>query len=103
MLHADGSRQLGFRFQLPMTLGLHTFDFGSIGEALCIDQASSISLVPGVEIEIPITQRWTLKPAAYLGWGKDFRHSNYAWIYWAGLKNRLTFKTGKLNGRWSTL
>jgi len=96
-IDSDGNRSLGFQFRLPMTLGLHKFDFGEIGEALDLDNANAISFVPGVEIEIPINQRWTLKPIAYAGWGTELRHSNYAWIYWAGLKSRLAFKSGDLD------
>jgi len=96
-IDSDGNRSLGFQFRLPLTLGLHKFDFGEIGEALDLDNASAISFVPGVEIEIPVNQRWMLKPIAYAGWGTELRHSNYAWIYWAGLKSRLAFKSGDLD------
>jgi hypothetical protein len=96
-IDSDGNRSLGIQFRLPMTLGLHKLDFGEIGEALDLDNASAISFVPGVEIEIPINERWTLKPIAYAGWGTELGHSNYAWIYWAGLKSRFAFKSGDLD------
>jgi len=96
-LHEDGTRRLGFQFRVPTTLGAHKFDLKDIGEALDLDQVSSISFVPGVEIEIPITERWTLKPVAYLGWGTELQHSNDAWIYWTGLKSRFAFKSGALD------
>jgi hypothetical protein len=79
------------------TVGLHTFDAAAIGSTLKLDNVSTITAVPGVEIEIPIGPRWSLKPFGYVGWGTEFDGDVSAWVYWTGIKSRLTFPGDKLD------
>ena len=94
----DGNRTIGYQLRVPVTLGLHKFDLrGDLGEIIDLDNASTISFVPGLEIEIPINSRWSLKPLAYAGWGTEFNGDSSAWIYWAGLKSRVAFRNGNVD------
>lgn len=97
-LDEDGNRRFGVQFNLAATLGFHRLDHGQgeIGDFLGIDEASTISFVPGIEFEIPINARWSLKPLAYAGWGTEFNGDSSAWIYWGGIKSRVTFGSGNL-------
>ena len=38
-----------------------------------------------------------MRPYASLGYGKALGDSDSAWTYWAGVKSRLAFRSGKLN------
>lgn len=94
----DGSsRRLGIEVQVALSISLHRFDLGTIGKALELDNLSTFSVVPGVEIEIPMTPRWSLKPVAHIGWGSELRGNSSASIYWAGVKSRLRFDGGKID------
>jgi hypothetical protein len=96
-LHENGERTLGIEFRLPLTLGVHRFDLDSIPEILDLDNVSTISVVPGIEVEIPMNTRWTLKPLGYLGWGGEVDGDSSAWIYWGGVKSRVSFDSGELD------
>ena len=50
-----------------------------------------MSIVPGAEFDIPLTERWSLKPFGYAGYGAQLSGDASAWMYWAGLKSRLRF------------
>jgi len=60
-----------------------------------------MSVTPGIDITIPINERWWLRPYAAVGWGSTFNGSDSAWTYWAGVKSRYSFRHGKLD--WALL
>jgi hypothetical protein len=97
----DGNRKLGIYFKFPMTAGLNTFIFDDPTNSLNPDNLASFSVTPGVDIEIPVSDRWTLRPYASFGWGTLLDGSESAWTYWTGVKSRYTFQSGKMN--WALL
>ena len=97
----DGSRTLGIYFKFPVTAGLNTFILDNPSDTLHPDNLASLSVTPGVDIEIPINQRWMLRPYASIGWGTIVDGSDSAWTYWTGIKSRFAFQSGKLN--WALL
>lgn len=86
---ANGKRRIGVEFRVPVTIGAYHIDVGDLGETLSFDNVSTITGVPGVEIEVPISDRWSLKPLGYVGWGTQIEGDASAFIYWAGVKSRL--------------
>ncbi|MCX2982311.1 hypothetical protein EYC98_15720 [Halieaceae bacterium IMCC14734] len=96
-----GERQLGWNFRLPMAVGLHRFDLDDIPGIVDPDNVGSISVTPGVDLDIPVTERWTLRPSANLGWGSLTDGSESAWTYWLGINSRYRFNTGNL--QWALL
>jgi len=90
-LDEHGNREIGVELRLPVSLGVHSFDPTAIGSTLTLDNVATLSAVPGVEIEIPIGPRWSLKPLGYVGWGTVPDGDASAWIYWTGVKSRLRF------------
>jgi len=88
----QGRRTIGWKFKFPSALGVHDLDADEIGSTLSLDNVSTITAVPGVEADIPIGPRWSLRPFANVGWGTETGGgSSSAWVYWAGVKSRLTF------------
>ena len=97
----DGTRTIGIELRFPITIGLDTFDIDDIPGTTDTDNLASLSVTPGVDITIPITERWALRPYVTLGWGTLLNSSESAFTYWAGVNSRYTFQNGKLN--WALL
>jgi len=98
-LDADGGRRLGIYVKAPISVGLDTFEYDAPLGAADIENVSFLSVNPGVDIEIPINRIWSLRPYASIGYGQELGGSDSAWTYWAGVKSRLAFRSGKLNWR----
>jgi len=90
-LDEQGRRTIGWRIRVPIAFGLHEFDTSELVAAVKLDNVSTITAVPGVEVDIPMTQRWTLRPFGAFGYGTQIGGDSSAWVYWAGLKSRVTF------------
>jgi len=93
-LGSDGSRTIGYRFRFPVAVGTTEFESLDAINDLGLDSISALSVVPGVEIEIPVTGRWSLKPLAYLGLGAELGGGEHAGIFRLGLRSRLVFDLG---------
>ncbi len=94
-----GARKLGIEIKYPLTLGLHDID--DLGGVIETDNFGTVSFAPGVVLEIPVNQRWYLRPFVHAGWGKELETGDSAWIYYAGVKSRYTFPGKKYD--WSLL
>lgn len=90
-LDENGDRTIGLQVRLPVTMGVHQLDSRDLGSTLNLDNVGTLSAVPGIEIDIPVNARWSLKPVAYAGWGTELDGDASAWIYWAGLRSRVSF------------
>ena len=92
---APGERRLKLEFKLPLALGVHHFN---IIQGDFPSNLRNISFAPGMEIQIPVTRRWTLRPYGHIGWGRELAsNGESAWIYWGGLKSLLTFDAGNFD------
>ena len=94
-LDETGKPKLGYTFRLPIATSVHDFDTNSLLDNVELSNVSTFSVVPGVEIEIPMSARWTLKPMVHFGQGQDLGGSSRAWIHWLGIKSRLEFRAGQ--------
>ena len=93
----EGNRDIGIELRVPVTFSVHQFDTDNLAAVLDVDNFGSVSVTPGIEVEVPITKRWSLKPLAYGGWGTELNGPQSAWIYWAGLKSRYRLGRGDLD------
>lgn len=98
-LAESGTRKLGIEIRYPVTVGLH--DIEDLGGIIENDNFATASFTPGIELEIPINDRWYLRSLAHVGWGTDLRNDDSAWIYYAGIKSRYIFPAKKY--QWSLL
>jgi len=77
----------GFKWLLPISFGLHSFDPDDILEDS--DRVSTLSFVPGVELHFPLASGWQLRPYAQLGYAFDVSSSSEnAYVYHTGVKAR---------------
>ena len=84
----DYSR-VGLNLLLPIAFGFNNFSSDDpIPES---DDVSTVSFVPGLEVEIPLPHDWLLRPYGQFGFGSDIDSSENAWIYAGGIKARHQF------------
>lgn len=91
----DGTRRMGIRIRVPISIGAHELSsLDGIGD-ISLRSVNAISVVPGVEVELPMTQRWSLKSLAYAGFGTETRGGDDARIFHIGIRSRLRFERPK--------
>ena len=95
----EGGRSIGIELRFPVAIGAHDWDLRDLGSTLQFDNVNTLSFVPGAEIEIPVSARWSLKPFGHLGVGAQMSGDASAWIYWFGVKSRLRFPGSRFD--WS--
>jgi hypothetical protein len=96
----DGSRKVGVEIQYPLALGLHRLE--EIPDFIEFDNYGTITFTPGVQVEVPINQRWSLRPYAHFGVGYEKESEEWAAIWYGGIKSRyLLGESERL--RWSLL
>jgi len=85
----------GLRLTLPATAALAEFDLTDF--QLGRVRAAGVSVLPGIEAEIPLAPGWALKPFANLGGGWDFKNDGSALIYSTGMA---AVRKGTLDNGW---
>jgi hypothetical protein len=88
----SGKRTLGYRIRVPVSLGAQ--EFGSLAQInqLALDRINAVSIVPGIEIDIPMSERWSLKSLAYLGLGAETGGGVDSKIFRFGFRSQLKFQ-----------
>jgi hypothetical protein len=100
---ADPSKRCncGLRLLLPVAVGVQNFDIDALLAGDFPRRVEQVSFLPGVEIELPRNERWTLRVRAQVGWGTELGgDQDSAWIYAAGIRSRLMWPERKLRPTW---
>ena len=82
---------VGLRFKLSAALGIYDYDFNSVIHGNVPDRISTLSLLPGLEWQMLLNKRWTIRPYVDGGYGKELTGGQSAWIYDFGVKSRYIF------------
>lgn len=82
-LRPPTAEQWGLRLTLPVTVALAQFDLRDFD--LGRVSVPGMSILPGVEAQIPVNTGWMVKPFANLGMGRDFQRDTNALIYALGI------------------
>lgn len=93
-IDADGKRQVGIELQYPVSVGLHNLD--EIPDFIDFDNYGTLTFTPGIQVEIPVTQKWYLRPYVHVGYGIESTTSDSAWIYYGGVKSRYKLSDGRV-------
>ncbi|MEA1890898.1 MAG: hypothetical protein U9N50_14125 [Pseudomonadota bacterium] len=94
-----GERKIGFEIDYALSVGLYNID--NLTGLIHPDNFASVVFTPGIELEIPITRRWNLRPYLNVGWGAKLGSSDSAWIYYTGIKSRYIFPAD--SGNWALI
>ena len=78
----------GLKLKVPVTFGFYDYKFDNVLTGDLPEQVSTLSVMPGLEWEMPLTRRWTLKPYFSVGAGQELSGKESALIYDFGLKSR---------------
>ncbi|WP_455210395.1 hypothetical protein [Kaarinaea lacus] len=78
----------GVKFILPFTFGYHNFKYEikDIIDKVFEEDFATITITPGMELEIPFYYQSTLFPYLYAGYGDEIQNGTNAWIYGSGVR-----------------
>jgi len=96
----SGERKIGVEILYPLTFGLHKMD--EVPDFIDFENFGTVSFTPGVQLEIPVNNKWALRPYMHIGAGYEKDTGDWASIWYGGLKSR--YLLGDTNNlRWSLL
>jgi hypothetical protein len=100
LLSESGERQIGFYWSFDSAVGL--YDIDDLSEIVDRQNIGMVGFTPGIGMEVPVTQRWSVKTFANFGWGTVVDEDVKAFIYYAGVKSRYILNTKSENWAWLT-
>ncbi len=88
VLRPVGEGRYGLQLKIPVTFGFYDYAFDDAFSGEFPQQVSTVSVMPGLEWEMPLSRRWTVKPYFSTGLGQELSGRESALIYDFGLKSR---------------
>ncbi len=83
----------GWLLNLPVTIGLINFsNFDDITELPNVDNVATLTFLPGLQYQYPVTPNWTLIPFADYGFARDFNYTNNILIVGTGIRSYYNFE-----------
>lgn len=83
---------VGVNLLVPVTVAAYHLNLRELNELNLRQDVAAASILPGAEVEIPMTERWRLKPFAQAGVGSEFTDIPLvATMYTAGIKSLYRF------------
>ena len=89
-----GKRQIGYELRLPVAIGLARLDLADLPGLVDSENLSTASLSASLHVDIPITERFSLKPVGEVGYGRVIGEDDSAFIYRGELRARYRFQPG---------
>lgn len=81
----------GWLLKLPITFGLLNFKGLDLENLPNIDNVATLTFLPGIEYQYPITPKWTLIPFADYGFARDLNNKANILVFGTGVKNYIKF------------
>ena len=79
--------EAGWVLKLPVTVGFINFDSILIEEIPGLTDVGTITFLPGLEYQYPVTANWTLIPFADYGFARELNYTSNVLITGAGIKS----------------
>jgi len=98
-LREPGPDSVGVRLTLPVTIGFIGFKPVDVIDTGLPQNLDSLSVVPGLEFDVPITSRWRILPFAEAGVARDRTSEFDERVFAVGLRSR--FDLGGDASRWT--
>jgi hypothetical protein len=90
-LRSGEDRDWRLRLKFPVTVGFYDFELKDVIESGLPSEVGTISILPGLELEYPVLDKWSLMPLANLGAGYNFSANRVTYIYSTGIKSLVIF------------
>jgi hypothetical protein len=91
-LQAMEGGSVGVNLLAPVTVAAYHLNLHELNEFNLQQDVAAASILPGAEVEIPVTERWRLKPFAQAGMGSEFSDPGLvAYMYTGGVKSLYRF------------
>ena len=82
----------GINLIAPVTVAMYHLNFNDFDQIDIREDVAAASVLPGIELDVPMTDAWRLRPFAQVGVGTEFGDiPRTAYIYTAGLKSLYRF------------
>ena len=94
----------GYTLRFPVAFGLTDFDLANVEDLTSFfddtgqvidENLTTVVFMPGVEFQLPVTERWVLKPIAELGLGAELSGGDVTWTYSAAVRSLYQFPWSK--------
>lgn len=96
-LQEDEERKIKYTLRVPLTVGVARLDLEDIPGIIDLDNFSTASVSTGLDADIPVNQRFSIRPNVEAGYATILGESDYAWTYRLDLKTRTRFESGELD------
>jgi len=83
--------EAGWRLNLPVTIGFINFDNLKIDDLPDLNDVTTLTFVPGIEYQYPMSLDWTIIPFFDYGFARDFNHTSNVLITGIGIKSYADF------------
>ena len=93
----EGDEDLGVKWYLPVTVGYDEVEDFDWLEQLISANLVTFSVMPGVQVSIPLDDTWIVRPFAQLGIGHDFVSDE---VFGLGVIGTRLLGTWELDGDW---
>ncbi len=90
----EGTEQVRYRLTLPVTVGFLDFRPGDVLQTGLPQHLDSYGVVPGVEVDLRVRERWLLQPYAQAGIARDASLDVDQRVYAFGLRSYYDFGRG---------
>jgi hypothetical protein len=87
-LRATTDERYGLRIIAPVSFGFYDYSFEDVFDEGLPTRVGTVSAMPGIEMEMRVSRRWTLRPYIAAGIGLEVGGEESAWLYDAGLRSR---------------
>lgn len=96
VLYEPENRDWTMNLLLPVTVGVLDVPWDDFwGSDLDGDRLQTLGVVPGIEMNIPLADHWSLKPFVQAGYVHDAKEDYDAWVYFGGLKGLARYQLGE--------
>ncbi len=85
-----------YTVRVPVTAGLASIDFGDVPGFLDPDNFSLAGIGIGADIDIPLSDHWSVRPNAQITRGRVLGTPESAWTYRADIRARYRFDLGRV-------
>lgn len=99
--HTREEKNWGLKLTLPVTLGFYDFNLEDIIVEGFPDDISTLSFVPGLQLQYPVTRYWQLLPFLDMGIAQNLTNGDSSNIFSYGMRsyyeypmNKVTFTLG---------